>query len=88
MFNHLITLERRVEAALQRKRAAATAALAMPQVVQRKIRLYLFSTHSGQQSSADTAGGVQHAVLQRTQPLAVCEAASPRTSGPLQVVCH
>ena len=56
MFNHLITLERRVEAALQRKRAAATAALAMPQVAQRKIRLYLFSTHSGQQPSADAAG--------------------------------
>ncbi len=57
MFNHLITLERRVEAALQRKRAAATAALAVPQVAQRKIRLYLFSTHRGQQPSVDAAGG-------------------------------
>ena len=55
MFNHLNTLERRVDAALQRKRAAATAALAMPQVVQRKIRLYLFSTHSGQLPAAGAA---------------------------------
>ena len=56
MFNHLITVERRVDVALQRKRSAATAALAMPQTAQRKIRLYVFSTHTGQQSPSDAAG--------------------------------
>ena len=57
MYNQLVALERRIDSVAQRKRAALSAALFTPETAQRKIRLYLFNTHSSQQPAAAGPSG-------------------------------
>ena len=56
VYNHMVVMERRVDSALQRKRVAITACLSTPETALRKIRLYIFNTHSSQQGLPGAPG--------------------------------
>ena len=61
MYNHLVGMERRIDSVLQRKRAALTAAISSPETAPRKIRLYIFNTHSNQLPAASPSGAAASA---------------------------